>query len=235
MMMMRMFDDDADEVCPLPTALLHMQGWEPQSSRHSVFHVNSAEGAAAEAEGGDAAALARDRYFFNTAHDVNGFFLNPGAIDPATDAVRTDIPKAHLLNKVGHALHKHEPVFREYSESASVAELVRALGYVAPVMPQSMYIFKQPLIGEQVSSHQDATFLNTEPRLTCMGLLLFLEDATLENGCLWARKKSHLEPLRQRRAITHPPTHHAAAACSSPPPAQPNALNIYLYMWPLRT
>ena len=173
-----------------------IEQWDPQSSRHSVFHVNSAEGAAADA-GGDDAALARDLYFFDTAYN-NGFFLNPGAIDDATDDVRTDIPKAHLLNKVGHALHVHEPVFAEYSRSPQVAKLVGALGYQDPVMPQSMYIFKQPLIGEQVSSHQDATFLNTQPTLSCMGLLLFLEDATLENGCLWARKGSHLEPLRQR-------------------------------------
>ena len=28
---------------------------------------------------------------------------------------------------------------------------MQALGYKTPVMPQSMYIFKQPLIGESVS------------------------------------------------------------------------------------
>ena len=35
---------------------------------------------------------------------------------------------------------------------------------------------------------RDATFLNTEPELTCMGLLLFLEDATLDNG--WSAPSS---------------------------------------------
>ena len=43
------------------------------------------------------------------------------------------------------------------SQSKAVAELVEKLGYQQPVMPQSMYIFKQPHIGEQVSSHQCAT------------------------------------------------------------------------------
>ena len=172
-----------------------IEAWDPQSSRNSVFHVNSAEGAAADA-GGDEAALQRDLYFFDTAEKQHGFFLNPGAseqrkaicanvcymgayfdrwlvvsVDEATDGVRTDIPKAHLLNKVGHALHVNDPVFRAYSQGKAVAELVAKLGYTQPVMPQSMYIFKQPLIGEQVSSHQDATFLNTEPELTCMVIL----------------------------------------------------------------
>ena len=67
---------------------------------NSVFHVNQAEGAAAGAGDDDAAALARDAYFFESAYDRTGFFLNPGAIDDATDGVRTDVPKAHLLNKV---------------------------------------------------------------------------------------------------------------------------------------
>ena len=33
------------------------------------------------------------------------------------------------------------------SQSKAVAELVEKLGYQQPVMPQSMYIFKQPRIG----------------------------------------------------------------------------------------
>jgi hypothetical protein len=49
-----------------------------QSSRHSVFHVNSAEGGAAGAAS-EAAGLARDQYLFDSA-DAVGFFLNPGAV-----------------------------------------------------------------------------------------------------------------------------------------------------------
>lgn len=140
-----------------------------------------------EAAGSEAAALMRDTYFFESADKVS-YFLEPGAIDAATGDVRTDLPKGQLLNKVGHALHIEVPVFREYSTSTRVAGVAQALGYKTPVMPQSMYIFKQALIGEEVGTHQDATFLNTQPELSCLGLLLFLEDADLENGCLWARK-----------------------------------------------
>lgn len=178
-----------------------IEEWDPQTSKHSVFHVNM-EDAGGEALGrieaadGDPA-LMRDKYFFESADKIS-FFLEPGAIDTASGNVRTDLPKGQLLNKVGHGLHIHVPVFREYAQSARVAEVARALGYLSPVMPQSMYIFKQPLIGEEVGTHQDATFLNTEPELSCLGLLLFLEDADLGNGCLWARKGSHNEPLRKR-------------------------------------
>ena len=59
------------------------------------------------------------------------------------------------------------------------------------------YIFKQPGVGGSVTSHQDATFLRTEPEQTVVGLWLALDDATVDNGCLWLRNRSHFEPLRR--------------------------------------
>merc|ERR1712137_162135 len=58
--------------------------------------------------------------------------------------------------------------------------------------------------GGEVTSHLDSTFLYTEPRQTCLGLLLFLQDATVENGCIWARPGSHREKLRRVFARSHP-------------------------------
>jgi phytanoyl-CoA hydroxylase len=67
-----------------------------------------------------------------------------------------------------------------------------------------MYIFKQPRIGAPVTPHQDSTFLRTTPRPTCLGLWLALQDATLDNGCLWARPGSHTEPVRRHFARQPP-------------------------------
>jgi phytanoyl-CoA hydroxylase len=53
------------------------------------------------------------------------------------------------------------------------------LGYKNPVIPQSMYIFKQPFVGSEVTSHQDSTFLFTYPKQTCLGLWLALDDSTV--------------------------------------------------------
>uniref|UniRef100_A0A7S4AGY4 Uncharacterized protein n=1 Tax=Pseudo-nitzschia australis TaxID=44445 RepID=A0A7S4AGY4_9STRA len=96
----------------------------------------------------------------------------------------------------------HKPFF-DYTTSAKLGELVLSLGYQDPVVPQSMYIFKNPVVGGAVHSHQDSTFLYTTPRQTCLGLWLALDDATLDNGCLWVRPKSHFEPLR-RQFIRNP-------------------------------
>jgi phytanoyl-CoA hydroxylase len=60
-----------------------------------------------------------------------------------------------------------------------------------------MYIFKSPRIGGEVSCHQDSTFLYTDP-MTVVGFWVALQDATLENGCLWAQPGGHRTPLRKR-------------------------------------
>ncbi len=60
-----------------------------------------------------------------------------------------------------------------------------------------MYIFKQPHIGGEVTCHQDATFLYTEP-MSVVGFWFAIEDATLDNGCLWAAPGGHRGPLRER-------------------------------------
>jgi hypothetical protein len=66
--------ETADEMRKSMSVMI--DNWDPQSSRHSVFHVNSGEGATAGAVS-EAAALARDQYLFSSADGV-GFFLNPG-------------------------------------------------------------------------------------------------------------------------------------------------------------
>ena len=136
-------------------------------------------------------------YFLDSGDGI-AFFLEPGAVDETTGLLQQGRSKHASLNKVGHGLHVQDPVFRKYSTSAKIAALTRALGWMDPVLPQSMYIFKQPHDGAEVTSHQDSAFLYTEPRQTCLGLWLALEDATLDNGCIWARPGSHKEPIRRQ-------------------------------------
>lgn len=60
-----------------------------------------------------------------------------------------------------------------------------------------MLIFKHARIGGKVDIHQDSTFLYTEPD-TCIGFWFALEDATIDNGCLWAMPGGHRTSLRSR-------------------------------------
>jgi phytanoyl-CoA hydroxylase len=105
--------------------------------------------------------------------------------------------KERSINKIGHALHDLEPTFDRFSRTPELEALVGAVGLTSPQLMQSMYIFKQPFIGGEVRCHQDSTFLHTRPdRL--LGIWFALEDATLENGCLWGIPGGHRAGLRSR-------------------------------------
>lgn len=132
-------------------------------------------------------------HFFDSAEKVS-FFFEERAFD---DDGNLKQPKQFSINKVGHALHDLEPVFRNVSCSEKMSGLLLSLGYKRPVIIQSMYIFKQPGIGGEVVPHQDNSFLYTEPT-TCTGLWLALEDATIANGCLWAIPGSQKDGLVRR-------------------------------------
>ncbi len=51
---------------------------------------------------------------------------------------------------------------------------------------------QQPKIGGEVRPHQDSTFLRTDPP-SVVGLWWALEDATKQNGCLWALPGAHAQ------------------------------------------
>jgi phytanoyl-CoA hydroxylase len=105
-------------------------------------------------------------------------------------------PKELSINKIGHAMHDLDPTFRRFSYTSDLADAAHDIGLVEPLALQSMYIFKQPHIGGEVGCHQDATFLYTEP-MTVTGFWFAIEDATLENGCLWAAPGGHRTSLRK--------------------------------------
>jgi len=88
-------------------------------------------------------------------------------------------------------------VFDKFSRTPQIKQLVSDLDIADPLLLQSMYIFKQPNIGGEVTCHQDATFLYTEP-LRMLGLWFALEDATIENGCLHVIPGGHNFGLKSR-------------------------------------
>jgi phytanoyl-CoA hydroxylase len=134
-----------------------------------------------------------DDYFLESGDRIR-FFFEEDAFDECGELRQS---KELSINKIGHALHDLDPVFDSFSRTADIAELVWSLGFERPLLLQSMYVFKQPNIGGEVTLHQDSTFLYTEPR-PVLGLWFALEDANTDNGCLWAIPGGHRLGLKSR-------------------------------------
>jgi phytanoyl-CoA hydroxylase len=132
--------------------------------------------------------------YFMTSGDKIRFFFEENAFGQDGTLKQSE---ERSINKIGHALHDLDPVFNSFSRSGKVKEMADAIGFAESYLVQSMYIFKQPNIGGEVSCHQDSTFIYTEPT-DIVGLWFALEDATVENGCLWAIPGGHKRGLKSR-------------------------------------
>ena len=128
-----------------------------------------------------------DDYFIDSGDQVRCFFEEE-AFD-ADGKLRVD--KALAINKIGHAMHDLDPVFSAFSKGEALRSTAAALGLARPQVWQSMFIFKQPGIGGEVRWHQDASFFESDP-LTVTTFWFALEDATLQNGCLWTEPGGHV-------------------------------------------
>lgn len=155
-----------------------VDAWEPSTER-TVFRTDEQE----RISNGE----------FLASGGTTWCFFEEGAFDDRGELSR---PKALSINKIGHAMHDLDPVFERFTYTSDLAEVASDVGIVDPLVLQSMYIFKQPGIGGEVGCHQDATFLYTDP-VTVTGFWFAIEDATLENGCLWAAPGGHRTGLRQ--------------------------------------
>ena len=134
-----------------------------------------------------------DRYFLDSATRSSCFFEEE-AFDVQGQLKQA---KSLSINKIGHAMHDLDPVFDAFSRGPALNALAKNVGLAEPQIWQSMYIFKQPGIGGEVGWHQDATFFDSTP-VTVTTFWFALEDATLNNGCLWVEVGGHRGPLRER-------------------------------------
>lgn len=160
-------------------ALMLVDSFEPAENA-TVFDTNDQSHAA-------------DDYFLSSGDKIR-FFLEDGALD---DSARLTRPKAQSINKIGHAMHDLDDVFASFSRQDPLGQICTDIGFSDPLLLQSMYIFKSPEIGGEVSWHTDHTFLWTEPQ-SVVGMWVAIDDATVDNGCMWAVPGGHLEPPRFR-------------------------------------
>lgn len=134
----------------------------------------------------------RDDYFFDSAEAVH-CFLEEGALAQDGGLLK---PARLAINKIGHAMHDLDPAFNAFCHQPLFGKTLRDIGYMNPLLWQTMYIFKQPHIGGEVRWHQDGSYLISDPS-TVTGIWVAIEDANRDNGCLWVQPGGHLSPLRE--------------------------------------
>ncbi|KAH8382459.1 hypothetical protein KR009_003684, partial [Drosophila setifemur] len=141
----------------------------------------------------DRDAQSKELYFMESGDKVR-YFFEKGAVGEEGQLL---VDPMIALNKVGHALHVEHPAFNAITFSNRVREVCWQLNYNRPAVCQSMYIYKNPGVGGEVTPHQDSWFLYTEPN-SAVGFWIALEDCTLKNGCLQIIKGSHKSGVHQR-------------------------------------
>ena len=135
----------------------------------------------------------KNNYFLESSNNIS-FFFEEKAFNETGDLTQD---KSRAINKIGHALHELDPLFYCFSHLHSIMAIADSLQIEEPTILQSMYIFKQPHIGGEVTCHQDATYLYLHDQ-TVTGFWFALEDATIENGCLWGIPGGHHSKLKSR-------------------------------------
>jgi len=139
---------------------------------------------------------ASDQYFLTSGEAIRCFFEKDAF--ESGGQLRAD---AHLcLNKLGHAMHDLDEVFDAFSRTPQLAALASDIEMRDPLLLQSMYIFKQARIGGEVTCHTDHTYLWTEPQ-SVVGFWFAIDDATTENGCMWALPGGHRIPVKSRSRL----------------------------------
>src|ERR1700733_2729899 len=100
-----------------------------------------------------------------------------------------------------HMPHKISPLIRESMSHPRIVEIVQAL--VSPnlkSMQTMLFVKKAGKPGQ--AWHQDEHYIPTRDRSLC-GAWIALDDASIENGCLW------MHPGSQSRCVLYPIKPHA--------------------------
>ena len=118
----------------------------------------------------------------------------PGVVAPVAGASPAEILGQYIAI---HFPHKVSPLVREYLGHARITDVLTQLVSPNVKCMQSMLFVKAPGKPGQ-SWHQDEYFIPTRDQ-SLIGAWIAVDDAAVENGCLWVIPGSHKEGYLRRR------------------------------------
>jgi hypothetical protein len=109
------------------------------------------------------------------------------------------IDNVRAINRIGHGMHlieKYAMMQQIVYHSPMLLAMLKGLGFIRPICHLSVYIPKYPHgLGSEVRPHQESTFAYTEPTSVVV-LWLALDDAYIENACMYGILGSNHWPLK---------------------------------------
>jgi len=138
-------------------------------------------------------------YFINSAHGIRLFLNNE--INEKDFPMEFELKKKmirQMANRFGHALHAFNPVFKDFTFSQPIQDVIKSLSFKKPIVCQSMYILRQDFASSSDCGHQAATYINVEPSNKLVSFWLAMENSSMENGCLQFIPGSHKMGLQSK-------------------------------------
>ncbi|WP_412756707.1 phytanoyl-CoA dioxygenase family protein [Legionella bozemanae] len=131
-------------------------------------------------------------YFQSSSHKGHVFY-------EVIDSVR-------VINRIGHGMHlieKYSMMQQTVYKNPMLRLIFKGIGFRRPICHLSVYIPKYPHgLGSEVRPHQESTFAYTEPTSVVV-LWLALEDACIENACMYGIMGSNRWPLKWVSRVNH--------------------------------
>ena len=159
-----------------------------------------------------------DRLFAQRAGRAEGNQFDLGGSDEEGNEAK--LPQ--ILNPVRYAPELAEGLFR-----ANALAIAKQLLGEACVAQGEHAIMKPARVGAQTPWHQDEAYWNEQMEYNAMSIWIPLQQATLENGCMWFIPGSHKGGIEPHHSIGHdvrvhglemdaPPAMEKAVSCPIP-------------------
>jgi len=100
-------------------------------------------------------------------------------------------------------MEKYSSYFDEFAHQSQVIDLVRTLVNGEPVLMAVELFAKPARVGSAVPYHQDNGYFNLTPP-DALTIWLALDDSTVENGCVYYARGSHLQGVLPHKASLVP-------------------------------